>query len=166
MTAREQLPNRRPSKSFTFEVAGLKYTATVSYFADGRIGELFLNNHQTDSAADINARDAAIMFSIAVQHGADAETIRKALSRDNAGNATGVLGTALDLVAQMAAHDRRPVITVARLLERLSEIACAKDRSELLDLERHATEVIAALPSLHHERLSERIADACANGSS
>ena len=98
MTVRETLPNRRSSKSFTFEVAGLRYTATVSHFADGRIGELFLNNHKTNSAADMNARDAAITFSIAVQHGADAETIRKALSRDSAGNATGVLGAALDLV--------------------------------------------------------------------
>jgi hypothetical protein len=100
MIVREQLPNRRPNKSFTFEVAGLRYMATVSYFADGRIGELFLNNHKMDSAADMNARDAAITFSIAVQHGADAEIVRKALSRDNAGNATGVLGAALDLVAR------------------------------------------------------------------
>ena len=100
MTAREHLPNRRPSGSFALEVAGLKYTATVSHFADGRIGELFLNNCKTDSAADMNARDAAITFSIAVQHGADSETIRRALSRDSAGNATGVLGAALDLIAR------------------------------------------------------------------
>lgn len=161
MIAREQLPNRRPNKSFTFEVTGLRYTATVSYFADGRIGELFLNNHKTDSAADMNARDAAITFSIAVRHGADAEIIRKALSRDNAGNATGVLGAALDLVARDGTMIADPVIAVARLVERLlAEISCAKDRSELFDLERHATEAIAALPLLHHERLGERIADA------
>jgi hypothetical protein len=100
MTVRETLPNRRLSQSLTFEVAGLRYTATVSRFADGRIGELFLNNHKSNSAADMNARDAAITFSIAVQYGADAETIRKALSWDSAGNATGVLGAALDLVAR------------------------------------------------------------------
>jgi hypothetical protein len=99
-TARERLPDRRPNQSFTFEVAGLRYTATVSRFADGRLGELFLSNHKTNSAADMSARDAAITFSIAVQHGADAEVIRKALSRDSAGKATGVLGAALDLVAR------------------------------------------------------------------
>jgi hypothetical protein len=54
-----------------------------------------------------------------------------------------------------------PVIAVARLVERLlAEMSCAGDRSKLFDLERHATEMIATLPSPHHDRLSERIADA------
>jgi len=39
MSARERLPNRRPSQSFTFELHGLRFTATVSRFADGRIGD-------------------------------------------------------------------------------------------------------------------------------
>jgi len=34
MTERERLRNRRPSENFTFEIAGLKFTATVSRFAD------------------------------------------------------------------------------------------------------------------------------------
>ena len=63
MTVRERLPNRRPSTTFDFEVAGLHYTATVSQFNDGRIGELFINNHKSNSAADTNARDAAIACS-------------------------------------------------------------------------------------------------------
>jgi ribonucleoside-diphosphate reductase alpha chain len=96
---RERLPNRRHSESFTLEVAGLKYTASFSRFADGRVGELFLSNHKSNSAADTNARDAAITFSIAVQHGADAEIIRRALCRDSQGRATGPLGSALDIIA-------------------------------------------------------------------
>src|SRR5262249_16276279 len=72
---RERLPNRRASISFDFEVEGLRYTATFSRFADDRIGELFLNNHKSNSAADTNARDSAIVFSFAVQHGADPEAI-------------------------------------------------------------------------------------------
>ena len=96
---RQRLPNRRRAETFELEVAELKYTCTVGRFADGRIGELFLNNHKSNSAADTNARDAAIAFSIAVQHGADAEAIRKALCRDARGNASGPLGIALDLIA-------------------------------------------------------------------
>jgi hypothetical protein len=107
MTAvRERLPNRRASTTFEVEVAGLKYTATVSRFADGRIGELFLSNHKNNSGADTNARDAAIAFSFAVQHGADAEAIRRALCRDAKGNASGPLGAALDIIADDRA--RRP----------------------------------------------------------
>jgi hypothetical protein len=97
---RERLLNRRPAETFELEVTGLKYTATVGRFPDGRIGELFLSNHKSNSAADTNARDAAIAFSFAVQHGADPEAIRKALSRDSQGRATGPLGTALDVIAE------------------------------------------------------------------
>ena len=98
MTGRERLPDCRASISFDFTIAGLKYTASVSRFSDGRIGELFINNHKTNSSADTNARDAAITFSIAVQHGADPEVIRRALCRDSDGKASGPLGAALDII--------------------------------------------------------------------
>jgi hypothetical protein len=68
---RQRLPNTRFSETFELEAGGLLYTCTVSRFADGRIGELFLNNHKSNSAADTNARDSAITFSFAVQHGAN-----------------------------------------------------------------------------------------------
>lgn len=98
MTSRRRLPNRRYSESFSFEVAGLTYTATVSRFADGRIGELFLSNHKSNSHADTAARDSAIAFSLAVQHGADPDVIRQALCRDSQGRASGPLGKALDII--------------------------------------------------------------------
>ena len=94
--ARERLANRRLAETFDLEVASLRYTCTVGRFPDGSIAELFLSNHRSNSAADTAARDAAITFSIAVQHGADPEAIRGALSRDSRGRASGVLGAALD----------------------------------------------------------------------
>jgi hypothetical protein len=84
--------------SVSIGTAVLRYTATVGYYPDGRIGELFLNNHKSNSTADTNARDAAIAFSFAVQHGADIEDIRKALCRESNGRASGPLGAALDLL--------------------------------------------------------------------
>jgi hypothetical protein len=97
-SGRERLPNRRLGETFELEVGGLRYTATVGRFADGRIGEIFLNDQKSNSTADANARDAAIVFSIAVQHGADVETIRRALCRDDHGRASGPLGEALDCI--------------------------------------------------------------------
>ena len=97
--ARRRLPNRRASISFGLEVNGLAYTATYSRFADGRPAEIFLQNHRTNSGADVNARDAAIAASFALQHGANVEDIRKALCRDNQGRASGPLGVALDILA-------------------------------------------------------------------
>ena len=100
MTARQRLANRRASENFTFELDGLRYTATVSRMDDGRMAELFLNNHKAGNQSDTNARDAAIILSFALQYGADLETIREALSRDTAGKATGPVGAALDILAQ------------------------------------------------------------------
>jgi hypothetical protein len=74
----------------------LSLVEALGWFADGRVGEIFLTNHKTSSAADTAARDSAIVFSIAVQSGADAESIRKAVSRDSRGRATGPLGEVLD----------------------------------------------------------------------
>jgi len=100
MTARERLPNRRLCESFSFELDGLRFTATVSRFADGRVGELFLNNHKFGNQSDTNARDAAIILSFALQHGADVQEIRRALCRDSAGRPLGPVAAALDLIAE------------------------------------------------------------------
>jgi hypothetical protein len=101
MTAqRERLPNRRPSTVFDFEVGGLRYSATLSRFGDGRIAEIFLQNHKVGSQSDTNARDAALAASLAFQHGCTLDVLRGALLRDVRGRATTPLGVALDLVAE------------------------------------------------------------------
>lgn len=104
MTARERLPDRRACETFQLVAGGLSYTCSVSRYADGRLAELFLSNHKTNSAADTNARDAAITFSIAVQHGANPEVIRRALCRDSLGRPSGPLATALDIISGTASH--------------------------------------------------------------
>jgi ribonucleoside-diphosphate reductase alpha chain len=96
---RTRLPNRRASLSFNLEVAGLHYIATISCFPNGRLGEIFIGNHKSGSGADVAARDAAIACSLALQHGADVETIRRALTRNRDGSAGGVLGAVLDAIA-------------------------------------------------------------------
>jgi hypothetical protein len=98
---RHRLPNRRGSLTFTLEASGLRFTATASQFDDGSLGEVFLQNHKTDSAAGIMASDAAIAASLALQFGCPIETLRRALCRDARGKATGPLGTALDMLAQL-----------------------------------------------------------------
>jgi hypothetical protein len=95
---RQRLPHRRPIETFDVLANGLRFTCSVGRFPDGRVSELFLSNHRSNSAADCNARDAAITFSFAVQHGADASAIRDALCRDGQGNASGPLAAALDIL--------------------------------------------------------------------
>lgn len=100
MSGREKLPNRRSSEIFDFQAMGLKFTGSVSRYPDGRIAEVFLDNHKAGSAIGTLVRDMAIVFSFAVQHGADAEEIRKALCRDSDGHPLGPLGAALDIIAK------------------------------------------------------------------
>jgi hypothetical protein len=99
MTARARLPNRRASFSLDFECCGLGYTTTMSRFADGRIGEVFLSTHRVNSQAGIMASDQAVLASLALQFGCPLETLRKAVMRDSAGRATSPIGIALDLIA-------------------------------------------------------------------
>ena len=58
-------------------IAGLRYVCTIGRFPDGSVGEIFLSNHRANSAGDTNARDSAIVCSIALQFGADIETLRR-----------------------------------------------------------------------------------------
>jgi len=96
---RRRLPNRRHCESFNFELDGLRFTASIGRFADGRVAELFLTNHKSGNQSDTNARDAAIVLSFALQFGADIDAIRGALCRDSLGRANGPLGAALDVIA-------------------------------------------------------------------
>jgi hypothetical protein len=100
MADRHRLPDRRGSMTFTLEAGGLVFTASASAFHDGRLGEIFLQNHKADSTAGIMASDAAIAASLALQFGCPVETLRKALCRDARGKATGPLGVALDTIAR------------------------------------------------------------------
>jgi hypothetical protein len=97
---RARLPNRRFAETFDVSASSLLYTCTVGRFLDGKVGEIFLTNHKAGSAADVNARDAAIAVSFALQHGADLEVICRALCRDSHGRASGPLGAVLDFLME------------------------------------------------------------------
>jgi hypothetical protein len=98
-STRQRLPNRRLAVTFGFEPLGLRYVCTVGRFADGRVAEIFVQNHKPNSAADTSARDCAIAVSLALQYGANLETIRRAFCQDSNGRPASPVGAALDLVA-------------------------------------------------------------------
>jgi ribonucleoside-diphosphate reductase alpha chain len=49
----------------------------------------------------VNARDAAVAASLLLQHGCPVDTLRRALTRNSDGSASGPLAHALDLLADM-----------------------------------------------------------------
>jgi ribonucleoside-diphosphate reductase alpha chain len=102
MPERKHLPNRRAHDLLDFEHGGISYTAGVGRFDNGTLAEIFLNTRKTGTAVDVNARDAAVAASLLLQHGCDVDTLRKALTRNSDGSASGPLARALDLLAEEA----------------------------------------------------------------
>ena len=96
--SRERLPNRRASTTFDLELRGLRYTASFSCFADGRLAEVFLQNHKPGSQSDANVRDAAVAASLALQFGCPLHVLQRAVLRDSKGRPSTPLGAALDVI--------------------------------------------------------------------
>jgi ribonucleoside-diphosphate reductase alpha chain len=100
MTKRQRLPNRREHELVEFEHAGIQYTAGAGRFDDGGLAEIFLSTAKHGTAVDLNARDAAVAASLLLQHGCPVDTLRRALTRNADGSASGPLARALDLLAE------------------------------------------------------------------
>jgi hypothetical protein len=85
-----------------FEHGGFSYTAGIGFFdADcEQPAEIFLTTNKQGSLVDINARDGAIVASLLLQHGCELETLRRALTRNSDGSASGPLTHVLDLLQQ------------------------------------------------------------------
>ena len=99
MSVRIRLPNRRGHEVLELQHGEIRYVAGLGYFDDGRLGEIFLSSQKIGTSIDVVARDASILASLALQHGADVETLRRALTRNEDGSASGPLGGVLDLLA-------------------------------------------------------------------
>ncbi len=95
---RKTLNNRRRSETFEFERDGSRYRMTVGYYPNGRLGEVFLNADRANSLLDFLMSDAAILASLALQHGCPLDEIRHALKRDVRGLAASPIGAALDRI--------------------------------------------------------------------
>jgi len=96
--ARNRLPNRRQCETIAFERDGHQFQMTVGYYPDARVGEIFLNHDRGDSLFDALTSDAAILASLALQHGCTLQTIAHALKRDARGVAASPIGAAVDQI--------------------------------------------------------------------
>ncbi len=110
---RHRLPNRRPSHTETLEVAGQTFTATVGFDPKtDRPYEVFLTAGKEGSLINAMLADAAVVISVALQHGVSAKALAKSIGRLPEGPVTPAdldqgqpgrlpaspIGAALDLV--------------------------------------------------------------------
>ena len=107
MTNRRRLSNRRFSQTLNFEIDGQKYIATVGFFDEGNLAELFINSSgKLGSTADVNAADGALAVSLALQYGCPADVLQKGMKRNVDVMQQGPLGAAFDAVVQLAKGDK------------------------------------------------------------
>lgn len=104
---RERLLNRRAAETFEFThitPAGVPqvFTATLGYYEDGRIGEVFLTCGRTGTDLDVATRDSAIALSLALQHGCPLQVVAPAFLRNARGVPEGPLGTLVDILTGAA----------------------------------------------------------------
>ena len=103
---RRRLPNRRGHLVIEFDHNGFTYTAGVGFFDDAcrHPAEIFLTTNKHGSLVDTNARDAAIAASLLLQHRCPVDTLRRALTRNADGSASGPLAHVIDLLNLGAAE--------------------------------------------------------------
>jgi hypothetical protein len=78
---RQYQANRRGNLSVSIEHEGHEYRATASWFADGRLAEIFLQAQgKLGTPLQSNADTAAILTSLLLQHGVDPEVIRHSIT--------------------------------------------------------------------------------------
>lgn len=93
---RAVLPTRRTSETFNLAFRRRPYIVGFNRYHDGRLAEVFIDCVKASSDAADDARDIAVLISIAVQHGVPEETIRTALTRLEDGSPAGLGGQVMD----------------------------------------------------------------------
>ena len=101
---REKLPMRRSSEVIGFHhISPLghpaPYTATIGYYNDGRVGEVFVDGKMLSSEAGALAQDAAVLISIALQHGVPIDEMQAAMGRGQDDRPHSIIGSTLDLLS-------------------------------------------------------------------
>lgn len=99
---RRRLPPRRCSPAIEFEHGGVVYRAQYTIDETG-LAELFLNCGKEGSTADTFGREAAVILSIALQHGTPLDVIRDALPRLADGSPAGPIGI---VIAQIEREEK------------------------------------------------------------
>ena len=95
---RRTLPQRRAAETFVLRLWNQVFTVTVGFYADGTPGEVFIDGGKTGQDVQSISRDAAVVLSLALQHGTPIETIRHAVTRGAAEEPASILGAVVDSI--------------------------------------------------------------------
>jgi len=99
---RLRLHSRRSHEVIGFEFRGRPYSIGVGRFADGRLAEIFLDAAKVANDAADDARDIAVLVSIALPYNTPIAAMRDAVTRLSDGSPAGLAGCVLDLLQPSA----------------------------------------------------------------
>ena len=80
-------------------------TVTAGFYDDGALGEVFIDTGKSGADLQNIANDAAVVISLALQHGVPIETIRHAVTRCSDGSPASILGAVVDRLAMASVTD-------------------------------------------------------------
>ena len=92
---RQVLPQRRRAETFAIICRNQPVTITAGFYDDGALGEVFIDTGKSGADLAHVARDAAVVISLALQHGVSIETIRHAVTR-NGSEPSSIVGAVID----------------------------------------------------------------------
>jgi hypothetical protein len=100
--SRRTLPQRRAAETFEFRHGQQPVTVTTGYYADGTLGEVFVSAPKVGSSLEAIARDGAVLLSIAIQYRVPLDVLRNAVTREQDGSASSVIGAVIDRLANVS----------------------------------------------------------------
>jgi hypothetical protein len=96
---RRVLPRRRAAETFNLRFWNQSFSVTIGFYPDGTPGEVFIDGGKTGQDIQSTARDAAVVISLALQHGVPVADLRHAVTRDSSGAAASILGAIVDRIS-------------------------------------------------------------------
>ena len=95
---RRLLPQRRPAETFDLWFWNQSFSVTIGFYPNGAVGEVFIDGGKSGQDIQSTARDAAVVLSLALQHGVPPETIRHAVTRGASEEPASILGAVVDSI--------------------------------------------------------------------
>ena len=96
---RRPLPQRRAVETFDLRFWNQSFAVSVGVYPDGSPGEIFIDGGKSGQDVQSTARDAAVVLSLALQHGTPVDTIRRAVARNGVGGPSSILGAIVDFLS-------------------------------------------------------------------
>ena len=81
------------------------FQVTLGRYLDGSIGEVFISGAKAGSDVEAVARDGAVLLSIALQFGVPLEIIRHAITREQDGTPSTIIGAVIDRLSHESDRD-------------------------------------------------------------